>query len=475
MRSRNFEKEEEMITRRSFLLGSAAAAYEMGYGLHSLADSTRRQPNILLLITDQQSADAASYRIGRRYLYTPNIDELATTGTTFSRAYCSNPLCVPSRTSMFTGHYPTETGVVDNNGLGVRIDTKRYSFMGRIFRNAGYETAYFGKWHIACEEDRADVHGFQTMATTFNDDAAAVLDADDYLQRPHSKPFLLVTSFLNPHNICEWARGQELPLGSIGTPPPASQCPPLRFNHLPQKNEPDIVSLMRRSYQASPMFPVGNFDDGKWRQYEWAYYRLIEKVDAQIGAVLDALRKSPYAGNTLIVLLSDHGDCQGAHQWNQKTVLYEEANRVPFILNFPGVIGEAQSDRLLNTGIDLIPTLCDYAGVQVPEGMPGLSLRNAQYDPREYVVVSNKMVQGMPIDGQLHTPEGRMLRGQRYKYCAYSEGEQRESLVDLQDDPGEMVNLAGDVHYRKILKEHRSMLTAWCATTGDSFLVTSEN
>ena len=231
------------------------------------------------------------------------------------------------------------------------------------------------------------------------------------------------------------------------------------------------MALMRRSYQASQMFPVGNFDDAKWRQYEWAYYRLVEKVDAQIGIVLQALRESGHERDTLIVMLADHGDCQGAHLWNQKTVFYEEASRVPFVLSHPGVIEPGRSKRLVNTGIDLIPTLCDYAGIAAPEGLPGLSVKNASGDPRKYVVVSNKMDQGAPINGHLPTPTGRMVRGQRYKYCAYSEGRHPESLVDLLEDPGEMVNLAVDPRFKSILVEHRAMLAEWCSTTHDTFSV----
>ncbi|HEY5212694.1 MAG TPA: sulfatase-like hydrolase/transferase [Acidobacteriaceae bacterium] len=459
-----------MVTRRDFLRTAGAAVCAAGLPLSADGFQTMR-PNLLVILTDEQSADAASYRIGRRYLNTPNIDSLAANGTSFTRAYCANPLCVPSRTSMFTGRYPTETGVMDNTGLSeVHLDPRRFPIMGKIFEDGGYETAYFGKWHIACPEDQANIHGFTRMATTFNDDIAAELDAAEFLREKHDAPFLMVASFLNPHNICEWARGQRLPLGAVGRPPALEQCPPLRANHAPQQNEPDIVALMRRSYQANPMFPVGDFNERQWRDYLWAYYRMIEKVDAQIGIVLDALRGSGHEENTLIVFLSDHGDCQGAHGWNQKTVFYEEASRVPLILSRKGATANT-SARLVNTGIDLLPTLCDYAGIAAPGTLPGLSLKNPAIDPRRYVVVSNRMVQGAPIGGRVPHPDGRMVRGQRYKYCVYSEGNRRESLVDLQTDPGEMLNLAGDTHFSDVLHMHRAMLTEWCGVTRDSFAV----
>lgn len=461
-----------MINRRDFLKGASATACAATFRHQADALPVKKQPNILVLITDQQSADVASYRIGTKYLHTPNIDALAANGTSFTRAYCANPICVPSRTSMFTGRYPTETGVVDNSDLTTaRLDPQKFPFMGKIFQRGGYKTAYFGKWHLPCIEDEANIHGFTTMATTFNDDTAAALSASEFLRAKHDTPFLLIASFLNPHNICEWARGQRLPLGGIGQPPPLDQCPPLRPNHEPQRNEPDILALMRRSYQDSPMFPVGAFSDRQWREYLWAYYRLAEKADAQIGTVLQALRESGLEEDTLIVFVSDHGDCQGAHRWNQKTVFYEEAARVPLVMSGKGIPKARIASRLVNTGIDLIPTLCDYADISVPPGLPGLSLRNTNLDPRQYVVASNRMIQGAPIDGIVSTPSGRMVRSQRYKYCAYSEGNHRESLVDLEKDPGEMLNLAGDPHFQQIVNQHRRMLSEWCNRTHDSFSV----
>jgi arylsulfatase A-like enzyme len=459
------------MNRRVFLERAAAPAAGL-----VLRGASARRPNILLIMTDQQFAESASFRIGTKYLRTPNMDSLAASGVTFTRAYCPNPLCVPSRASMFTGRYPTETGVMDNDDLRkVRPDPQRHPLLGTVFERAGYETGYFGKWHLPYPEKARSSHGFATLDTKVNDPATAA-HAAAFLQAKREAPFLAVASFLNPHNICEWARGQELPMGSVGAPPPPSECPPARPNLEPQKGEPDIVGLIRKSYQSAPMFPVGGFDEGKWRQYIWAYYRMIEKADAEIGKVLEALRQSGQEENTLVVFTADHGDCQGSHRWNQKTILYEEAARVPLVLCQKGVTRAGVSARLVQTGIDLMPTLTDWAGVPAPEGLPGLSLKDAALgrgggESRKFVVVSNRMIQGAEVDGRVPKPEGRMLCGQRYKYTIYSEGRQPEALVDLENDPGEMRNLAGEARFRKALEEHRGMLAEWCRRTGDPFAV----
>jgi arylsulfatase A-like enzyme len=456
------------FARRDLLKTALAAPFVNRLG------AAARPPNILVVMTDQQFADAMSCRIGRRYIHTPAMDSLAATGMLFSRAYCPNPICVPSRTSMFSGRYPSETGQQDN--VMKPIDPQRFPMMGTIFRRAGYTTAFAGKWHMPYPERDPATHGFDILPRRQKRDDGIAAAAADFLRTNRREPFLLVASLVNPHNICEWARGDALPDGEIGAPPPVDECPPLRPNHQPQKNEPDGLSLMRRSYHNTKMFPVGAFDAKKWREYIWAYYRMTEKVDALIGDVLRPLRESGQEERTVVVFLSDHGDCQGAHRWNQKTVFLDEAARVPLIVSHKGVTRPGVSDRLVQTGVDLIPTLCGYAGIPTPEGLPGLSLKETAggkggKDSRECVVVSNRMAQGGPVDGRVPELEGRMVRSRRYKYCAYSEGRLRESLVDMEKDPGETENLAENRAHREALERHRAMLANFIRQTKDPFRV----
>jgi arylsulfatase A-like enzyme len=429
------------------------------------------RPNILIITTDQQFGDSMSCRIGKKYLNTPNMDSLAAEGTLYSRAYCANPLCVPSRTSIYTGRYPVETGVQTNDTTA--IDARRFPCMGTIFKRAGYSTAYFGKWHLPFDQKNPAVHGFDSVSVNKADhDRSAAEGAAAFIKAKRSGPFLTVVSLLNPHNICQWPRHQKLSEGSVGAPPPLAQCPPWRDNHAPQQGEPDAVTLMRRSYQATDTFPVGKFDEKLWREYIWAYYRMLEIVDKRIGTVLTALRAAGAEKDTLVVFSTDHGDCQGAHGWNQKTILFEEAARVPCILSWKGVIKPQVSERLVHTGTDFLPTLCDYAGLARPDGLPGISLKQTK-DNNPFVVVSNHMVQGAAIDGRTPEPAGRMLRSEHYKYTVYSEGKRRESLVDLRKDPGEMVNLADRYEYVGPLKQHRMMLAMWCRQYGDKFPLVS--
>lgn len=436
--------------------------------------NAQEKPNILVIITDQQSAESMSFNLGSKYLKTPNMDKLAENGISFNNAYCANPLCVPSRSSMFTGRYPHELGIQNNNEK--MIDPVEFPSLGTVFKNAGYETGYVGKWHLPYDRLKPETHGFNYLPDKKGNgtDSISPALAAEFLKMKHENPFLLVVSFMNPHNICQWPRGQKLPDGPIGDAPAPDLCPPLRANSLPSKNETDIMAFMRTSFQASPMFPVGDFTDDKWRQYIWAYYRMIEKVDAEIGKVLQSLCESGLDKNTLIVFVSDHGDCQGAHQWNQKTVFYEEAAKVPFIFSYPGFTSQ-KSDYLVQTGIDLMPTLCDFAGINLPKQMPGVSLKsliekNKIPAKRQYVVVSDHLSQGVEVNGQKPEPEGRMVRNERFKYWVYNEGNQRETLFDLRNDSGEMVNLAGDPKYLDELKKSRKELAEWVEKTNDPYL-----
>lgn len=464
MRRREFLKSVALVTGGALLRGPALFAASASKG--------GSRPNILVIITDQQFADAMSCSIGTDYIHTPNMDSLAANGMRFTRAYCPNPLCVPSRTSMFTGHYLHETGIQTNSKE--KIDPDKFVCMGRIFKEAGYDTGFFGKWHMPFKEANKNEHGFDTYIG--KEGRYSGVPCSQFMKKDRERPFLAVASYLNPHNICEWSRGQKLPGGSIGEPPEPQDCPPLKPNMEPPEGETDIISHMRKAYQAHRLFPVGHFKNDKWRQYRWAYYRLIEKVDRHVGTLLEALSKSGQRENTLVVFLSDHGECHGVHRWNQKTVFYDEAARVPLIISRKGTTPQGTCDSLVQTGVDLIPTLCDFAGIDVPNALPGKSLKAHALNQksgkdRPYIVVSNKMVQCEPVEGVILQPDGRMVRSKRYKYCLYSLGRRRESLVDMQADPGEMTNLAAKSRYRTALLQHREFLRDFALKYGDNVAI----
>jgi arylsulfatase A-like enzyme len=193
-------------------------------------------------------------------------------------------------------------------------------------------------------------------------------------------------------------------------------------------------------------------------------------VDAEVRRILDALRRLGLEEDTIIVFSSDHGDGQGAHRWNQKILFYEEQVRVPFIVSWKGVTRAGRVDEhLISNGLDLYPTLCDYAGVAPPDDLPGLSLRplleGREPDAWRSYVASEMPFQ--PSDGW--NVQSLMIRTERHKYTAYSSGHYPEQLFDLQEDPGEMVNMAVDSRHADLLQQHRALAYAWCQETGYQF------
>lgn len=427
------------------------------------------RPNILLIITDQQCADAMSHRMERDDLSTPHMDSLAKNGVLFSRAYTPNPLCMPARASLFTGRFPHETGV--NTNIKRPWTYKDYKCMGTYFREAGYDTAYFGKWHLLYDVKDVATHGFETVRKTKADKEVPydteIADASlEYLSRSHEKPFLAVVSFLNPHNICQVPRGEDFSCGPIGTPPPPEKCPPPPANIDVPENETDTMVFVRTAYQNHRLFPVGGYQENDWRKYRWSYYRMIEKVDHEIGRVLGKLRDNGLDKNTVVVFTSDHGECAGAHRFNQKTVFYEESVRVPLIISSPtrNRSGIVQTDKLVNIGVDILPTILSYAGLTIPENLPGKSLKilaegKNKEKWRHYLVLQNHMDQSVAVEGVRPSIRGRLVVTDRFKYAVYSEGMRRDSLFDLENDPGEMKNLVKEPDFEKEVKRHRRLLT----------------
>ena len=471
-----------MSTSREFLRNSCLTTGALGStSILSAAKSGKTaspkdRPDILFIMTDQQFADAMSCVMGSKWLKTPAMDSLAATGTLFSRAYTPNPICVPARNSIFTGRYPHETGITKNSR--VKLDTEEFLNMGNYFLRAGYETAYFGKWHLCFSSKDKNAHGFQIAECLHgngHDGEVGDLSAN-YLaaKKPdQDKPLMTVVSLSNPHDICQFSRFQKLPSGPVGKTPPADKCPPLPANLEPPKNETDTMTTLRIGYQGKgSLFPVGDYTNDQWRQLRWGYYRLIEKVDAEIAKVLTALRKSAREERTVIFFTSDHGDCAGAHRFNQKTVFYDESTRIPFIVCRKGQTKAQRCDKLVNTGVDILPTMLDYAGIAIPKKLTGRSVRpivsgKPPADWRDHIVIQNHFAQAVPVDGIRAAAQGRMVRTKQYKYCVYDHGTQRESLVDMKNDPLETKNIATDPSSKEIIKTHRKLLLAFAARHKD--------
>lgn len=428
-----------MISRRSVL----AAPF--------VQTALAKQPNFLVILTDQQTHNAWS-GCGNGWLRTPAMDSIAQRGMVFTNAICPYPVCSPSRSCIFTGRMPHETGVMDN---GKPIPAGMAS-MGEVFRAAGYNTAYGGKWHLPKSFD--GMTGFTKIigGSALGRDMDAPLSnaCSEWLRRSPGGPFLLVASFMNPHDICDWIRQHK---GTRELPASATM-PPAPMNMAVDPGEPEAIQYHRTAGYDLMSQAVGIANE--WRRddmrlYLHDYYRMVEQVDGEIGKVLAALRETGRERDTVIVFASDHGEGLGGHRWAQKASFYEETLRVPFFVAGPGIAPGVNGE--LATLADIVPTMCALAGITAPADMRGVNVCGGFSRP----FVTSELRYGAA------EREGRMIRTKRYKYVRFNSGARPEQLFDLETDPGETFNLASRAG--GTLEEHRRLLNEWLSKTGDGF------
>ncbi len=427
------------------------------------------RPNILIIMTDQQTAEAMS-NAGNTDLKTPAMDFLAANGTRFTEAYCAQPLCTPSRSSIFSGVMPSQNGFVGNYSEEDGQWPDSLLIMGKIFKEGGYKTAYVGKWHLPLPTTKISQHGFDYIHNTWNGDfidAAIPAYSAKFMKENKDNPFLLVASFLNPHDICEWARNDFLKMDFISAPPAPELCPVLPYNWKISPHEPPII---REQQKVNPRtYPTTEWAPERWRQYRWAYNRLIEKVDGYVQMMLDGLKKYGLEDNTIIIFTSDHGDGYGAHQWNQKQVLYQESAKVPFIISKIGEFKPRVNNSLICNGTDIMTTIASYAGVKTPTYLKGADIKkvmdNPQHKLRDTLVIETDFADNTVLLGI----RGRAVITHKYKYIVYDKGNFREQLFDLEKDPGETKNLVVDASYKKTLKNMRDYLKDYTRKNNDPF------
>jgi len=444
------------LNRRDFIkLGGSAATLFATAPLtkNVFAGRQRRKPkpkNIVLIITDQQHFDTIAAG-GCRHVRTPALDRLKTSGISFTQSYSANPLCSPARSAVFSGRTSSECAV-QVNGRPIRSDIPN---LGQWFsEQTDYETFYAGKWHLP-RTYTSNIPGFKVVNTGIGGfgylcDTVMSRACEGFLRnRSQTKPFLLVASFMQPHDICEWLRLNMNDPAKLRYPELAGALPELPHNFEFDENEPDAIRQRRRNSEPFK----GKWDQEHWRYYRWSYYRNIEYVDAEIGRVLQALEDSGHLDDTLIVMTADHGEGMGHHQMVRKSSFYNEAVRVPLLFSWPGHVTQNKTDTIhLASGLDMMPTLCDYAGIQPPAHMRGMSLRN--------ILEGNASPAREFIVSEVTNNTGRMVRTEGFKYITYKDN-QTEQLFDMKADPGETRNLASSSRHASALAEHRNLLTHW--------------
>ncbi|HVJ86065.1 MAG TPA: sulfatase, partial [Caulifigura sp.] len=365
-----------------------------------------KRTNVLFIISDDLNNLLGCY--GDPLAKTPNIDKLAARGVLFEKAYCTFPLCGPSRNSLLTGLYPNSTGIIQNGQLFRQTIPTQLS-MPQAFRQQGYFAGRIGKlyhynvpnsigtnghddpgsWELELNPagvDRLEEHPKITSLTPNqfggtlswyaspaaegkHTDALEAADAEWVLERcakQSDRPFFLAVGFFRPH-----------------TPYVA---PKSYFDLHPESSMP-VVQGVKEDQADIPAAGLGSYKkeqdkltDETRRQARQAYNASISFMDAQVGKVVDALDRLGLSENTVIVFTSDHGYHMGEHGLWQKMSVFEESARVPLLIVAPGTKKGAVAKSPVSH-LDLFPTLAELCGVKTPANLQGQSLAPMLKDP----------------------------------------------------------------------------------------------
>lgn len=431
--------------------------------------------NVVLIISDQwatQIADGSGNYDG--IIQTPGIDRLADEGIRFTQSYSTFPLCCPARATLFTGRMPHNNRILDNEEIyrdrvGNTPTRTDILTLGRAFKAAGYETAYFGKEHAAGYAwDGVDTFGSMKysgggmLAEGSAYDQIFTRDAIEFIKQDHTQPFYMTLSLINPHDICKvlggkvkgatfadaifFARNDDEPYLRF------QQRPNLPANH----ENPYIKGMIRdRDYMYEELHA---WTENDWKRYLATYYLLLEKTDWYIELVLDALRDAGLEDNTIVVFTTDHGDMMGGHGLISKNVFYEESVKTMMLVRQPGKIAAGSVDEhTLVASHDLMPTLLDMCGIDVPADLDGQSFKARCYGQ------SSGDFSHLYAE---HT-DGRMLRHASYKYVHNNVyGEDYHILFDLENDPHETQNVYGQPGYEDVSREIMAKLDGWMQSCG---------
>jgi choline-sulfatase len=383
-----------------------------------------KKPNIVFLHVDQLKRSAIG-AYGCPYVNTPHLDRLIQSSTHFERSYCSVSVCVPARTGWYTGLEPEQSGVTEN-ARWIDRDAVHPMDLGTWLRDrGGYDSVYTGKWHVALKPQSC---GFRFLHDSnpvgeYGDTAVARAAEEFLLTYNDKKPFFLSVGLLNPHDICYW--GFRFSPGKFAMAPRINdQLPPFPENYLKQNDH-------------------SGWSETDWQFYAYSYFRFVEMVDEEIGRVYRAFERSPQRDNTVFIFSSDHGQASGEHGYETKNTPYEHGCCVPLAVIDPK--GSPRCDRnSLISGLDMAPTICDYAGV---ERMPN---NNGQsFKP---LVRGEKAVRRDWLAAATPLLKHRMVWRGDHKLIHERKTDSLE-LFNLADDPLETKNLVNDPACAPVLKE----------------------
>ncbi len=453
----------DALNRREFLragtagIASALVTLPVGGG-----EDRPQKPNVVFVFADQWRAQATGYA-GDKNARTPNLDRLAAQSVNCANAVSCCPVCSPYRASLLTGRYPLTHGVFLND---VPLRNEAVS-IAEVYRRAGYQTAYIGKWHLdgnhrsafIPRERRQGFDFWKVLGCThaYNnsfyygdediklrwegyDAIAQTREARQYI-RSHAggSPFLLVLSWGPPHDPYETA--------------------PLKYRDM---FKPENITLRPN---------VPEQDRERAGRAVAGYYAHIAALDDCIGDLLEAIRETGIERKTIFVFTSDHGDLLYSHGYQNKQQPYDESIRVPFLLRYPALLGEKGTtlDAPINAP-DIMPTLLGLSDIPIPETVEGtdfssaLTGRSAMEDGAALIACY------APFGQWTRTRGGREYRGVRTRRYTYVRGLDGPWLLyDNQRDPYQLDNLCGKPEHAVLQRQMEELLSEQLKQTNDIF------
>ena len=468
-------------TRRKFLgtMGTGLAslplinlrASDEGLKLKKLTGVKPR--NVIFILSDDHRYDFMGFMGKPKFLKTPNMDRLAREGAHLQNAFVTTSLCSPSRASILTGQFSHRHGVVDNN---TRVP-KGTTFFPQYLQQAGYETAFMGKWHMgrASDEPRP---GFDKWISfrgqgdyynpTFNIDGVQkktegyVTDLlTDYalawIKKKREKPFFLYLSHKAVHAMFEPAKRHLGKYENAKIEYPDTMADTEENYH----KKPRWVKEQRNSWHGVDYMYHGQMDfDTFYRRY----CETLLGVDESIGRVLDALQENGILENTLVFYMGDNGFCFGEHGLIDKRQMYEPSMRVPLLVFCPNLIKRGMKIDKMVQNIDIAPTILEAAGLETPKTMDGRSmlslLEGKQATWRDAVYYEYYWEWNFP-----QTPTVHGIRTDKYKYMHYYGIWDIDELYDISNDPDEKLNLIDSPEHQEVVKDLKNRVFQWLEET----------
>ncbi len=483
------------MTRRQWMGVTAGGLTALSVqGLLNAQGESQKRPNILLLMSDQHRGDCLGAD-GNEAILTPHLDRIAREGALFCHAYSSVPSCTPARAALLTGLGPWRNGML---GYG-RVAERYAQEKPRMLAEAGYRTCAIGKCHyhpqrnghgyhqlILDESGRVQDPGFKSDYRAWFESAAPGLDPDatgigwnDHRGQPYALPEELhptrwtgdaAVTYINSHT----GDSPFFLKVSFARPHSPYDAPQRFFDLYRDRPIPDrhlgdwCASYAPRSWAKDDIWH-GDMGWETTRNSRAGYYGNVTFIDEQVGRLLAALETKHLLEETLIMVIADHGDMLGDHHHWRKTYAYEGSARIPFLVRWPESMIDAPRGQVRPEPVelrDVLPTLLDAANAGGADGMDGKSifplLRGTSEGWREFIDLEHDVCYDKKNHWSAAT-DGRI----KYIFNAF---DGQEMLFDLQEDPGECVNLAGHADYADTLAAWHSKLAGHLEERGEAWV-----